>query len=441
MASAFRAPVSGWPALSPPAGDGGHAAAPAASLPEAHVELVPGSIAASLPGGDSIPRHVDARRPLTRTAPPTDEMEIALTQIWETVLGIAHIGPNENFFDLGGHSLLAVALFEEIQRRYPEVQLPLAALLEAPTVASLAERLRGKGGDAWSPLVVIQAGRESTPLFCVHGAGGNVLFYRDLAVHMGPDQTVYGLQAQGLDGERPILTRVEDMAERYVREILRVQPNGPYYLVGYCLGGTIAFEIAQQLRAKGLETGFVAMLETYNWIKAVPETPWSRLRYQVQKIEFHLRNILQLSGEERRMFFREKLAELKRRRRVWTGHWFGRFRRASAPSRIEGPAGDALARVWAANDQAAEAYQPSAYPGRILHFRPVKEYNVNRPREMGWEGIVRQVDTHILPIFPAGMLIPPFVKQVAQVLRAELHKRRQDLRRLSQTPELPDTHA
>jgi hypothetical protein len=97
--------------------------------------------------------------------------------------------------------------------------------------------------------------------------------------------------------------------------------------------------------------------------------------------------------------------------------------------------------VWAANDQAAEAYQPSAYPGRILHFRPVKEYNVNRPREMGWEGIVRQVDTHILPIFPAGMLIPPFVKQVAQVLRAELHKRRQDLRRLSQTPELPDTHA
>jgi thioesterase domain-containing protein len=405
------------------------------SLPEtpggrvSHVELVPGSITQPLPGGDSIPRHVDARRPLERKTAPVDDIEITLTQIWEKVIGINHIGPNENFFELGGHSLLAVSIFDEIQQRYPDASLPLAVMLQSPTIASLAARLRGEGETGWSPLVVIQSGRSTTPIFCIHGAGGNVLFYRDLAIHMGPDQTVYGLQSQGLDGEMPPLTSVEAMAERYLQEIVRVQPNGPYYLVGYCLGGTIALEIAQQLRARGHEADIVAMLETYNWIQAAPNTLWSRLRYNYEKIEFHLRNFLQLSGHERQLFLDEKKAELKRRRRVWMGALFGWMRPGKRPRKAGAVNNAVLARVWEANDRAAEAYRPSAYPGRVMHFRARKEYSVNRPSEMLWYSIAREVDTHIMPIYPAGMLIPPFVKQVAQILRAEIHKTLQERRR------------
>ena len=435
MADGFLQPVGALPGASEStaeeeAGDGAHDNVHD-NARVAHVELVPGSLTHSLPGGDSIPRHIDARRPLNRKSAPVDEMEIVLTQIWEKALGISHIGPNENFFELGGHSLLAVSIFDEIQQRYPDASLPLAVMLQSPTIASLAARLRGEGETGWSPLVVIQAGRSPAPIFCIHGAGGNVLFYRDLAIHMGPDQTVFGLQSQGLDGEMPLLASVEAMAERYLQEILRVQPNGPYYLVGYCLGGTIALEIAQQLRARGQEADIVAMLETYNWIKAAPDTLWSRLRYNYEKIEFHLRNFLQLSGHERQLFLDEKKAELKRRRRVWLGAMFG-WIRPGKKSRKAGAVDNAvLARVWEANDRAAEAYRPSAYPGRVMHFRACKEYSVNRPSEMLWYSIAREVDTHIMPIYPAGMLIPPFVKQVAQILRAEIHKTLQERRRLA----------
>ncbi|MEZ4703117.1 MAG: condensation domain-containing protein [Rhodothermales bacterium] len=424
MARDFSQPAGRLPWLGLPEPDADEPASDD-TAPVSHVELVPGSLTQSLTSGDSIPRHVDARRPIERRTAPVDEVEIVLTQIWEKALGISHIGSHENFFELGGHSLLAVSIFEEIQNRYPDVHLPLAVMLQSPTIASLADRIRGKHVDGWSPLVVIQAGRGTAPIFCIHGAGGNVLFYRDLAVHMGPDQTVYGLQSQGLDGEMPVLGTVEEMAERYVQEILRVQPKGPFYLVGYCLGGTIALEVAQQLRARGLEADIVAMLETYNWINEKPATLWSRLHYNYQKIEFHLRNFLQLSGPERRMFLDEKFAELKRRRRVWFGSLFG-WLRPGKRKKAGVVDNSVLARVWAANDRAAETYRPSAYPGRIMHFRACKEYSVNRPSEMLWYSIAKEVDTHIMPIYPAGMLIPPFVKQLAQILRAEIHKQRQD---------------
>ncbi|MDZ4700269.1 MAG: condensation domain-containing protein [Rhodothermales bacterium] len=395
MTKNFQRAVGALPAFdAPPALDGegpteeeaGDGVTGRASTRVAHVELVPGSLTQPLPGGDSIPRHIDARRPLDRKPAPVNEMEIVLTQIWEKALGINPIGPNENFFELGGHSLLAVSIFDEIQQRYPDASLPLAVMLQSPTIASLAARLRGEGETGWSPLVVIQAGRSTAPIFCIHGAGGNVLFYRDLAIHMGPDQAVFGLQSQGLDGEMPLLPSVEAMAARYLQEIVRVQPNGPYYLVGYCLGGTIALEIAQQLRARGQEADIVAMLETYNWIKAAPDTLVSRLRYTYEKFEFHLRNFLQLSGHERQLFLDEKKAELKRRRRVWMGALFG-WMRPGKKSRKAGAVDNAvLARVWDANDRAAEAYRPSA-PTRVASCTSGRARNTASTGPVRWCGM------------------------------------------------------
>src|SRR5205823_4534626 len=124
------------------------------------------------------------------------------------------------------------------------------------------------GSDAtrgWASLVPIQPLGTKACLFCVHGAGGNVFLYRDLSRHLGSDYPVYGLQSQGLDGKAQPLRTVEAMAAKYLGEIRELQPAGPYYLAGYCGGGTIAYEIAQLLRADGHHVALLALLDTYNF--------------------------------------------------------------------------------------------------------------------------------------------------------------------------------
>jgi aspartate racemase len=194
---------------------------------------------------------------------PADELEKQLIKIWGAVLGKDHIGIRDNFFDLGGHSLLAARLMHRIEQTLGQ-RLPLAALLQAPTVEQLAAVLRQEGWSAsWSSLVAIQPEGNRPPFFCVHGVGGNVVGFRDLARHLGADQPFYALQPQGLDGKRPCLTSIEKMAERYIKEIRRVQPEGPYRIGGYSFGGLVAYEMAQQLRAQEQEVSLLALFDTY----------------------------------------------------------------------------------------------------------------------------------------------------------------------------------
>ena len=193
----------------------------------------------------------------------SNEVEEKLVKIWEGVLGKRAIRVEENFFELGGHSLLAVRLMHRIEREMGK-RLPITALLEAPTVERMAEVIgRGEAREDWSSLVAIQPEGWRPPFFCVHGIGGTVLRFYDLARHLGREQPVYGLQAQGVSGKHPCHSRVEDMAAHYLTEIRRLQPHGPYYLGGYSLGGSVAMEMARRLRAEGQEIGIVALLDTF----------------------------------------------------------------------------------------------------------------------------------------------------------------------------------
>jgi surfactin family lipopeptide synthetase A len=193
---------------------------------------------------------------------PQDSIEAQLVTICQKVLGVAPVGVTDNFFDLGGHSLLAVRLFAQIENRFGKV-LPLATLFQAPTMRELAVVLRQEGCREWSSLVAIRSTGSKPPLFCIHAAGANVLIYRPLAHHLDPEQPVYALQALGLDGITRPLTRVEDMATHYLKEIRAVQPKGPYYLTGGSFGGLVAFEMAQQLQAEGEQVAMLALLDTY----------------------------------------------------------------------------------------------------------------------------------------------------------------------------------
>ncbi|NEO70711.1 alpha/beta fold hydrolase [Moorena sp. SIO3H5] len=192
---------------------------------------------------------------------PRDDLERQLTKIWENVLGIKSISVTDNFYDLGGDSLLAVRLFAEIEKVFHK-KLPLASLLTAPTVGQLVNQLRQDQSAApWFSVVPIQPNGSKPPLFCIHGAGGNILSFRDLARYLGSEQPFYGLQSLGLDGKQTPLTTVEDMARCYLQEIRTIQPKGPYFLSGYCFGSKIALEIAQLLRLDGETVALLALLE------------------------------------------------------------------------------------------------------------------------------------------------------------------------------------
>lgn len=206
--------------------------------------------------------------------PPANDVERYLADQWQSLLGIRQIGVQDNFFDLGGQSLLALRLAGAV-RRDLGLHLPLAMLLEAPTIQELAAKFVASKGsstedgddssstDSWRSLVPIQPRGGQRPLFCVHGMNGNVLNFREISNELGPDQPFYGLQARGLNEVDEPSDRIEEMASEYIRELRTIQPTGPYQLAGYSGGGLVAFDMARQLVSEGEEVALLAMLDTF----------------------------------------------------------------------------------------------------------------------------------------------------------------------------------
>lgn len=179
---------------------------------------------------------------------PSDEVELQLTSIWESVLQVSPVGRRQTFFELGGHSLLAVKLIRKIKEQFGQA-LQLSVLLENPTIERLSSILRrGDRPLLKSNLVPIQRHGAKRPVFFVHPGGGNALGYMHLSRLLGKDQPFYAFQA--LDDEenrRESTLSVEERAAQYVKCLREVQPQGPYLLGGYSFGGYVAYEMAQQL--------------------------------------------------------------------------------------------------------------------------------------------------------------------------------------------------
>ena len=212
---------------------------------------------------------------------PRSETEKILTGIWKEVLRTENIGIHDDFFELGGQSLSAVSVTNRIEAAF-KTRLPLAALLEAPTIQQLARLLDEKRSKhSWSPLVTLERSGAQRPVFLFHSHGGNVLEYRALARRLGKDRPVYALQSRGLDGSKIEEPRVEEMAAYYLEEIRSVQPRGPYYLGGFCLGGIVALEAARRLQESGELVDLVFMINsaTAKYVEPPSETGWSRRHY------------------------------------------------------------------------------------------------------------------------------------------------------------------
>jgi phthiocerol/phenolphthiocerol synthesis type-I polyketide synthase E len=286
----------------------------------------------------------------------------------------------------------------------------LASLLEEEGIPQ-APRL-----PSWSSLTPIRAGGSRPPLFCMHGAGGTVLMYRDLSRHLGDDQPFYGLQSQGLDGSCPPLTNIKEMAAVYVKEIRRVQPHGPYFIAGYCMGGTVAFEVAQQLLQLGEPIALLALFDTMNWHK-IPLTFWSLSSHATQQLFFHSASFLSLDSTGQGKFVKEKFAVLKSRIPAWRGMLLSRFSRRSPKTVSESLV---LGQIWQANDRASWAYLPEPYPGVITDIRPAKQYRIFSKPDLKWEGLTQGQEVIVLPVYPGSMLVEPFVEHLANALRRSI---------------------
>lgn len=206
----------------------------------------------------------------TFVAPRTD-MESSFAREWAAVLGLPQVGIHDNFFDLGGHSLTAVQLVSRIQKMIGK-PIALLDLFQAPTIASLAERITGQAGAAFSPFVVLQAGRGGAPLFCFDPTGTHVTAYQSLAYALGEDRPVYGLALSWVFSEPWNILSMDVIAARYTAIIRERQPEGPFHLLGWSNGGAIALAVARQLERQGESLAFLGILDTQPQAAAAAES-------------------------------------------------------------------------------------------------------------------------------------------------------------------------
>ena len=190
---------------------------------------------------------------LPPTSVPPTLLEVELARVWRQLFMCDDVDLTADFFQMGGDSLMAVQMAVQLERLLGR-RIPIATLFEATTISSLARLLADESWvPAWKSLVALQPSGSQTPLFVVHGMGGDVFYAHRFARMLGPDQPVYGIRAGEIEGQEIPQGGLEEMARGYAREIRALQPEGPYRLAGFSAGGWVAYALATELRREGHE--------------------------------------------------------------------------------------------------------------------------------------------------------------------------------------------
>lgn len=375
---------------------------------------------------------VSATRPRSSSAldAPRDETEEQVARIWQDALGMDDVGINDSFAQLGGHSLLAVRIVAELREAF-QIDLPVKALFEAPTVAELSryvkaltpelrDQIRHRKGDIVEflrsaktiaqqegAIVPLQPRGSLIPIFAVGGHNGDVFCYRALARHLGDDQPLYGLQPPGLDGERAPLERIEDLAAYFAAQIQAFHPDGPCIVAGYCAGGTIAFELARQLRSEGMPVQFLALFG------APYPSRFRRLPMLRGQLRQRAERVLHHAGALAPRPFRE-----------WPGYIADRRRTRAAYRATQGAAaGDPglvlRGKVERATVAAGRRYTPGRFDGRLCLFVPSEDWVDSIDEPLRWQSVAQESERYFGPqdCDFSRMLLEPYAATFAALFQ------------------------
>jgi acetoacetyl-CoA synthetase len=352
----------------------------------------------------TLPFHPAGRRMMHKS---TSAMTDVLTPIWERVLQRPSIGVEDSFFDLGGDSLLAVELFSEIERVCGRELAPVTIYC-APTIASLAAVLDEPTAPRFPPLLQLKDGTEAPPLFLAHGLGGTAMDFFQLVKYIQTQRPMYGLQAKGTDGVDEPFDRIEDLAQFYLEAIKRLQPHGPYYLIGYSLGGLVTLEMAKHLTDHGEKVGLLALLESY---------PHSRYLSLGQRVRLGTRLATHRATTVGRLPIRDALSYIVRpsERRLYVS----RDGNGNAPSQL--PVGashtPAMQRARESAYKSLMRYRPHYYPGEIKFVRAETVTDFPDDPAAVWSHLVAKIQVETVPGDHLGILGTHFESLASVVSR------------------------
>lgn len=346
---------------------------------------------------------------------PVNEIEAKLTAIWNKTLRLQRIGINDNFFELGGDSLMAMQLLLSIEQGFSR-KMPFAIISKASTIKQQAEILYNEGLDQHaSVLLPIQTNGDKKPLYCIGGKGGLPIRFNNLLKFMSGDQPVYFFRSRGFEFGEQVADTIEGIAADYVFEIKKVQPLGPYHLLGESSGGLVAYEMAQQLYEQGQETAFLGMLDTYLPNRIHEGDLISAKWFTLVKKHWQTLSSGGFRGFRTYIEYYLELWKFKSYQlRIWVNEKWSRWRFGDMPN--------VFSRVDKANSIAIRAYHPRPYPGSLVMFRAFRQAQFDGQNlDNGWGDVgVGKIVVHQVDCYHGNILFEPFVRQVAEKVNRHL---------------------
>lgn len=352
--------------------------------------------------------HVEYQEPATPT-------QVRIAQIWSDLLGVERVGLKDNFFELGGHSLLAVRLFARVNE-FADPKLPLPALVSAQTVEQMAFLVDNKSQGAQGLIELTDGPPDRPALFWIHtlggGGGGGFFRYQYLSQQFGQERRSYGIQAPSVP-----FRRIDEMATFYAQQIKEAQPKGPYHVLGYCFGGTVAYEVARQLKQDGHEVGVVGLIDAEARMEVPPPSSFSEV------LEF-VANLCTWLWRFLRQDIRHSLAWVRRRLLPMLGGAVRGDLRAfdyNLEDFMEAHEQDPAYRPFVeAHWAAAGRYQPLRFDGEVLLIRSRFQAVVQYQRAMGWKNLANKVDVRILDYTHGELLNDPARDLVADIIEKKV---------------------
>ncbi|TWT64730.1 non-ribosomal peptide synthetase [Allorhodopirellula solitaria] len=354
---------------------------------------------------------------------PTTPTQETLVAIWEELLDTRPIGIQDDFFQLGGHSMLAVRMTSEVERLLGK-RLPLVALFQNATIDHLSTIIdQDELATLGTTLMPLRANgpppqepgdsHSQSPLFCIHPAGGTVFCYLEMAQSLSAGRAVYGVQANGIDGNQPPHETLAEMAAHYARTIREIHPQGQVHLAGWSLGGNIAFEVARQLHSRGTPVGVVALLDSGLL------SPEEQLREEdflplltalfPGAMNLDLEAIRQQSPADQLQFFVDRASQAG----IVPDELHDIVATKDAPDAAH------VFGVFQANVKAVHEYIAEPYAGDVHLFRPADQGKTNRLFDdplLGWREVTEQTLVREVPGDHAHMLQSPAAESIAEQL-------------------------